>query len=423
VIDQASGASARATAADRRDVENRDVLVAVRRSFLLQILILALALAAVTTLIGLVTFWPDGSREIDPVARNNQAIDRATVDAIRSIDCRVPDRFDCERVTVRLRTGPDKGELSRFTIGDTPSDVRLTVGDRIRVYRLDLPEGAQEVGRSIDKYGFSDYERQRPLALLALLFCGLVVVFGRWRGLRSLVGLALSLVIVIEFVVPAILDGGDAVGVALIGSLAVMFTTIPLAHGLRAKGLAAMLGTAVSLVLIALLASAATGAVHLTGISSDETTYLRAVVGSISLQGLLLAGMIIGALGVLDDLTVSQASTVMALRRANPGLQARRLIRGALDVGHDHIAATVNTLVLAYAGASLPVLLIFSIGGTSVSDAINTEAVAEQVVAMIVGSIGLIAAVPITTVLAALVAERLPESVLADAEHDHAHAH
>jgi uncharacterized membrane protein len=162
--------------------------------------------------------------------------------------------------------------------------------------------------------------------------------------------------------------------------------------------------------------------VHLTGISSEETTYLRAVAGTISLQGLLLAGMIIGALGVLDDLTVSQASTVMALRRANPVLGTGKLIRGALDVGHDHIAATVNTLVLAYAGASLPVLLIFSIGGTSFRDAVNTEAVAAQVVAMIVGSIGLIAAVPITTALAALVAERLPEAALVDEGHVHTHA-
>jgi len=249
----------------------------------------------------------------------------------------------------------------------------------------------------------------------------LVIVAGRWRGLRALVGLALSLMIVVEFVVPAILDGGSAVGVALVGSLAVMFVTIPLAHGLGAKGVSAMLGTAASLALTGLLASAATDVVHLTGISSDETAYLRAVAGGISLQGLLLAGMIIGALGVLDDLTVSQASTVMALRKANPALRVRELIRGALDVGHDHIAATVNTLVLAYAGASLPVLLIFSIGGVSFGDAVNTEAVAEQVVAMLVGSIGLIAAVPITTVLAAMLAHRLPTAALIHVEHRHVH--
>jgi uncharacterized membrane protein len=317
---------------------------------------------------------------------------------------------------------PDKGGSARFTVGETTSDVRLAVGDRIRVYRLKLPPGAQVLGRRLDRYGFSDYERKRPLALLALVFCTLVVVAGRWRGLRALVGLALSLLLVVEFVVPAILDGRSAVGVALVGSLAVMFVTIPLAHGLGAKAVAAVLGTSVSLALTALLASAATDLVHLTGISSEETAYLRAVAGSISLQGLLLAGMIIGALGVLDDLTVSQSSTVMALRKANAALRTRQLIRAALDVGHDHIAATVNTLVLAYAGASLPVLLVFSIGGTSFGNALNTAAVAEQVVAMLVGSIGLIAAVPITTTLAALLAERMPVHALTDDHHAHDHA-
>jgi uncharacterized membrane protein len=210
------------------------------------------------------------------------------------------------------------------------------------------------------------------------------------------------------------------VEVALVGALAVMFVTIPLAHGLGAKGGAAMLGTAASLVLTAVLAAVATDATRLTGFSSDDTVYLRAVAGDLSLQGLLLAGMIIGALGVLDDLTVSQAATVLALRRANPGLGARELFRRGLDVGHDHIAATVNTLVLAYAGASLPVLLVFSLGGVPFGDAVNTEAVAGAVVAMLVGSIGLIAAMPITTGLASLVAVRLPAPALDD-EPGHAH--
>jgi uncharacterized membrane protein len=397
------------------------VLAAVRRSFLLKVLLLALALAAATGLIGLITLWPEGARAVDVDPGSRQQIERATVDTVRRIECRAPGRFECTRVTVRLRSGPDEDELARFTVGETTSDVRLSVGDRIRVYRLVLPEGAEVLGRPVDRYGFSDYERQRPLALLTVLFCGLVIITGRLRGLRALVGLALSLLIVIEFLVPAILDGRSAVGVALVAALAIMFVTIPLAHGLGAKGIAAMLGTAAALGLTALLASLAVDAVHLTGISSDESAYLGAVAGTISLQGLLLAGMIIGALGVLDDLTVSQASTVIALRRANPALGTRRLIRTALDVGHDHIAATVNTLVLAYAGASLPVLLVFSIGGTSFGDALNSEVVAAEVVAMIVGSIGLIAAVPITTALAALVAERLPEDVLRAGASGHGH--
>jgi uncharacterized membrane protein len=199
-----------------------------------------------------------------------------------------------------------------------------------------------------------------------------------------------------------------------------VLATIPVAHGLGAKALAACLGTTCALLLTAGLASVFTGLAHLSGISSEGTAFLGATGIVPSLEGLLLAGMVIAALGVLDDLTVSQASTVMALRRANPALGFSALVRGALSVGHDHIAATVNTLVLAYAGASLPVLLIFGIGNTPFADAVNSEAVAEQVVGMLVGSVGLIAAVPITTVLAAALALRLPERALRET---HAHAH
>jgi uncharacterized membrane protein len=196
--------------------------------------------------------------------------------------------------------------------------------------------------------------------------------------------------------------------------------TLVVTHGFGPKMLAATLGTSAALLLTLGLASLFIGAAHLTGLSSDEAIFLRASVGEISISGLLLAGMVIGALGVLDDLTVTQASTVLALRRANPGLGFRRLFESAVAVGHDHIAATVNTLVLAYAGAALPVLLIFSLGDTSFGDAVNSEVVATEIVATLVGSIGLIAAVPLTTALAALLAVRLMPGGIAD---DHAHAH
>jgi uncharacterized membrane protein len=216
--------------------------------------------------------------------------------------------------------------------------------------------------------------------------------------------------------------GNSAFGVALVGSLAVMLLTIPLSYGLGAKAIAAWLGTAGSLLLAVFLAYAFTHFAHLTGASSEEATLLSATDSNISLQGLLLAGMVIGALGVLLDMTVSQASTVISLRRANPVLRFRELFGGALDVGHDHIAATVNTLVFAYAGAALPVLLVFSIGGTSIVDAVNSEAVAAEIVAALVGSIGLIASMPITTALAALLALRMTDRQLTE-EAEHAHAH
>jgi uncharacterized membrane protein len=202
-----------------------------------------------------------------------------------------------------------------------------------------------------------------------------------------------------------------------------MLTTIALAHGFGIKTLAASLGTATSLFLTAALASAFTEMAHLTGLSSDEAVFVRATSGAdISLKGLLLAGMVIGALGVLDDVTITQASAVMAVKHANPGFGFTSLLRSGLSVGQDHVAATVNTLVLAYVGASLPVLLIFSLGNTPFLDALNLEAVAEQVVAMLVGSIGLIAAVPVTTALAAALATQVTRERLAREQHlEHAH--
>jgi uncharacterized membrane protein len=398
------------------------VVSALRRSLVLQFVLLALGVIVAATVIALITLWPDGSSTAHTPPASSQPLEQATVTGLRLVDCTAPGRIQCSRVTIRVNSGPDKDHAAGFTIGNTTEDIRLSVGDRIKVYRIAGPTGSIG-GVRYDRYGFSDFERQRPLAWLTALFCLVVVAAGRLRALRALAGLALSLLIIVKFVVPAILDGGDPVGVALAGALAVMFVTIPLAHGLGAKAVAAMLGTASAISLTAILASIATDAVHLTGVGSDEASYLHAIAGDLSLQGLLLAGMIIGALGVLDDLTVSQASTVMALRRANPQLPIRRVIHEALDVGHDHIAATVNTLVLAYAGASLPILLIFSLGGWSFGEAINTEAVAEQVVAMIVGSIGLIAAVPITTVLAAIIAAQLAPAALAADDHHAAHTH
>ena len=256
---------------------------------------------------------------------------------------------------------------------------------------------------------------------LAIGFVALLLVTGRLHGLRALVGLVGSLAIVVEFVIPAILHGRPPLEVAIVGAFAVMLVTMPLSYGLGAKMMSAWLGTAASLLLAAGLAAAFARIAHLSGFSSDESVYLGATQTQLSLQGLLIAGMVIGALGVLVDLTVSQASTVIALRRANRSLGFSGLFRGALEVGHDHIAATVNTLVFAYAGAALPVLLIFAIGGTSFADAVNGEAVAEQVVATLVGSIGLIASMPITTGLAVLLALRMGDRQLRDAHAAHAH--
>jgi uncharacterized membrane protein len=392
----------------------------VPRSSLVRVLVgLVLAVVA-ATIVGLILLWPDRKEiprpeELGPPPRT----EKAEVVGVRSTPCgEGAGRTDCLLVSAALRSGPDDGREVTFTFAAAEGE--FDIGDDIRVYKnRPPPPAAVAAGVEVEPYSFSDFERRPPMIGLAVMFAALVLLTGRWQGLRALGGLAASLAVIIFFIVPAILEGSSPTLVAFVGALAVMLVTLPLAHGIGPKTIAASLGTTASLALTLLLAHVFIRLAHLSGISSEEAAYLRTTQGELSLQGLLLAGMVIGALGVLDDLTVSQSSTVMALRRANPALGFRALFRGALAVGHDHIAATVNTLVLAYAGASLPVLLIFSLADTPLSEAVNFEAVAEAIVAMLVGSIGLIAAVPITTALAALLSTRIEPSSLAHAEHAH----
>ena len=381
----------------------------------------ALAVAlALGTIVGLVALRPDGSSPARDSLPGDLRTREAEVTVLAAIPCRVPQQRDCRLVRARILDGPEKGGVASFRIGDTRADPDLDVGDRVRVVRNPPPPAGTPPEARGDPYSFNDLDRRSPMLWLTIAFAAIVVVFGRARGALSLVGLAASLVVVALFIVPAILDGRPPLGVAVVGSLAVMLLTIALAHGLGPKSLAAILGTAASLALTVALAVTFTSLTNITGLSSEEAVLLQVGQSDLSLEGLVLAGMVIGALGVLDDVTVSQASAVMALRRANPAQRFGELYRGALTVGRDHVAATVNTLVLAYVGASLPILLIFSVGETPFADAVSKEAVAEQIVATLVGSIGLISAVPITTALAALLAARLPPEKI-DVEPVHAH--
>ena len=370
---------------------------------------------AVVTGAALLLLWPGETELGDQGTRPPTYSGEVT--SVAATKCQAPGQSGCVRARARLEEGPDAGETVAFAVGGLGQNELVDPGDRVLVTRNELPPDAPSM---VEPYSLSGFERHTPLLLLTLCFVAIVLVFARWRGARALVGLAASLAIVAMFIVPAILDGKDPVLVAVVGALAVMFITITLAHGAKAQSMAAMLGTATSLALIVGLASLFAGAANLSGLASDESALLLVGQSELSLQGLVLAGFIVGALGVLDDVTVSQASTVMALRRANPRLRARRLYREALVVGRDHVAATVNTLVLAYLGTSLPIVLLFSVAGTSFGEAMNAEAVAQEVVGTLVGSIGLVAAVPVTTALAALLAVRLPERVLAES---HVHAH
>ena len=371
-----------------------------------RLLALAVAPIVLATAVGLVALWPSGARaRPDALGPPSELVDAAVVGlSTRPCAGSAPGAgLACTAVEVRLAEGPDRGRSAAFDASSVPGVRDFAVGDRLVLTRLDAPGVPPE-----QRYAFADYQRRRPLGWLAALFGAAVVALGRARGVRALVGLGLSLVVLLAFVLPAILDGRDPVAVALVGSAAVMLAALYLAHGFGARTTTAVLGTAASLVLIGVLAAAFVGATRLTGLATEEARYLTALGGPVDVRGLVLAGVVVGSLGVLDDVTVTQASAVWELHRANPGLGPRGLYRAALRIGRDHVASTVNTLVLAYAGASLPLLVLFVEADQAVADVVASEVVATEVVRTLVGSVGLVASVPLTTALAAAVVGREP---------------
>src|SRR5690606_5150617 len=212
-----------------------------------------------------------------------------------------------------------------------------------------------------------------------------------------------SFAVLSVFILPAILQGSNPLLVAVVGGSAIMLATLYMCHGLSARTSVAVLGTLVSLLLIGVLGSLFIDWAHLTGNTDDQTGLVHGLFPGIGIQGLLLAGVLIGSLGVLDDVTVTQTSAVWELKEADPRAGWRKLYSAAMRIGRDHIASVVNTLVLAYAGAALPLLLLFSIAHGGVATVATSEVVAEEIVRTLVGSIGLVASVPVTTLLAALV--------------------
>lgn len=271
------------------------------------------------------------------------------------------------------------------------------------------------------RWGIADVDRFGRLMWLTLAFVVAVLALMGWQGVTSLVGLAMSIGMILFIVAPAVLDGHNALLIATLGAMAVMWITLPLSHGLNWTTAAAMLGTAAALLLTVFLTYISVEGTFITGLTNEDAINLRYQTDKVlDLKGLLMAGIVIGTLGVLDDVTVSQASTVAQLRAAAPKAPRARIVAGALKVGRDHLAASVNTLFLAYAGASLPLLMFFIIGGVSFQEQFTSEIVAQEVVRTLAGSIGLVAAVPLTTLLAALI---LDEDSAVIHDHDHGAPH
>jgi uncharacterized membrane protein len=376
-----------------------------------RLLVFTVAGIAVLTLVGLAALWPYGW---DGLASPVSTTVPATVERVDDGPCSAGASVRCRTAEVTV-----EGRRTTISMGPVRNAADVGAGDSIRLLRGGALDVAPAPGQSVH-YEFAEVDRRGSLVWLAVILAVVAAATLRWRGVLAMLGVALSLGVVLWFLVPAILAGRPALLVALVASLVVMFVTLILTNGLGMQTLAAALGISATLVLTCAIGFAAVRFADLDGTSELDMLALKAGSDILSLQGVVLAAMVIGTLGVLADTAVTQASAVMALRRANPLYAARDLYREALTIGRDHLSATIHTLVLAYAGATLPLLLVLQTGGIASADAINGQSIATPIVATIVGCLALIAAVPITTGLASMVLARLPLDVV-PAGHHHAH--
>jgi uncharacterized membrane protein len=370
---------------------------AARRGSLARVLLAVVGTAAVLTLAGFVLLWPGNllvSAPDQPALVGGRVLAVETVAPTGVWDDLSPlDAGGLILLDVEVLEGDAAGTVLAL---DLPAEgyPEFRVGDVVELLASDVPGQ----GRT---WFVTDLRRLGALGWLALVFVGGVLLVGRWRGLRALLGLGISLWVVVGFMLPAILAGSSPPLVALVGGTAILLVTLYLSHGVNAMTTAAAVGTLGALVVTVVIALVAIDGVRITGFASEEAVYARFALGELDLRGLVLAGLIVAALGVLDDVTVSQASTVFTVHDADPGQSFIQLVTRGMRVGRDHIASVVNTLFLAYAGASLGLLVLFSTSGLPVRELVNSELVAVELVKTMVGSLGLLAAVPLTTIIAA----------------------
>jgi uncharacterized membrane protein len=353
------------------------------------------------TLVGIVALWAEGSTRADAIdLRLVSDVYAAQVVAATHDPCEPTyerDAAHCSHITFRLTQGPDTGRRVTIDFGTAPVGADLEKGDDVVLNRV--PNSARD-----SEYMYGDRQRRPALLWLTLLFAVSVIALGRWRGVAALVSLGASIAVILQFLVPSMLAGNSPPVVAILGASAVAFLALYLSHGFHPMTTVALLGTLAALVLTVGLATLFTDLAHFTGAVNEDALTVSLGPTPIDLKGLVLAGMVLGALGALDDVTVTQASAVGELRSSNPKLSRRDLYQAGLRIGRDHISSTVNTLALAYAGASLPLLILFSLSAQSLGAVANSEVMAVAIVSALVGSIGLVAAVPITTWFAAVVA-------------------
>jgi uncharacterized membrane protein len=365
--------------------------------------VLAIAAAAI---VAMVVLWPDADKvpkDTNPYGAEGVSMVDATVTKVDPFNCNSggegPDglpqvKGDCAHVTASV-----KGGTAKFDLDAAHYKTGIEDGDKITVVRI------EPKGQSVS-YEFYDFRRGVPLAALALAFAVLVTIVARWRGLFALVGIGVTLLALTKFMLPAFLAGESPLVVAVVGSTAIMIVVLYLAHGISIRTTSALFGTLVGIAMTAAIGWGATGWTNLSGIGSEDDQTLIATVPGVHLAGVVAATMVIAGLGVLNDVTVTQASAVWELRAAQPMARATSLFASAMRIGRDHIASSVYTLVFAYAGSAMTVLLLITAYQRNLAEMATTEQIGQEIVRTLVGAIGLVLAVPITTIFAVWLAPK-----------------
>lgn len=324
----------------------------------------------------------------------------AKVEEVIKEDLVETEKFSHITQELKLKIIKGKNKNSFVTAENDESSANFKT---LKAYRLGDKVVIAQLPEEVGTYIIVDRFRLTEIFIVALLFLGLALIFSRKKGLGAILGLIFSLLVLSVFVAPNLLLDKEPILITLIGGGIIAFVSIYIAHGINHKSSLAILATLVTLLLATLFAYVAVISTQLMGLGSEQAFYLQAgFLGEINLQGLLLAGIIFGTLGILDDVTTTQVATVSEISDANPALKIKELYQKGLNVGREHIAALINTLVLAYAGAGLPLFLIFYANKKEpLWVLINSEFLAEEIVRALAGSIALILAVPISTLLAA----------------------
>ncbi|SDW14444.1 YibE/F-like protein [Arthrobacter sp. yr096] len=383
-----------------------------------------LAPLGVLTVVAMLLMWPSGSREGISFSSPYQAAPGVTFDTgrIQSVvveSCTqtgqsTPGQTDQSSTGQNGQSGgsqctfaftePDKGgEAVKVVINpDVAMSHGVDVGDSIRYLNLSAVQGAN-AGSGAPAYVFVDFVRNIPIALLAVLYAAVVIAVARWRGFRALLGLVGAYFVLVSFILPGLVEGKPPLLLALVGSTVIMIGVLYFAHGFSARTSTALLGTIFGLGITALLAAWATDAANLAGVGNHDASTLVNMSPQISISGIILCGLIISGLGVLNDVTITQSSAVWELYELAPNTSARKLFSSAMRIGRDHIASTVYTIAFAYAGAALPILIIVMLYDRPLAEALTSAELSEEVIRTLVGSIGLVLAIPVTTLIAVLV--------------------